>query len=297
MRQGAENAVKNAAKQKERIPAMGDEVRWPGGARIAVMLTFDFDAESIWLARDPENARRLGVLSQGLYAVKRGVPKILELLAEEDLPATFFIPGWVVEHHTDRVKQIRDAGYEIGHHGYSHVWAEPDNPRAEAEELDRASEILDRLVGVKPRGYRPPAAEITDNTMRLLAERGFLYDTNMLDDVYPYRHVLPGGAPGPVELPTHWSIGDANYALTSIRHPRTLMTSEHILAIWQEEFAELYRWGAMFNLVLHPQVIGRPSRLAMLRRFIAYTRQFPDVWYATGTQVAEAWAAQEHKAR
>lgn len=271
---------------------MSNAVAWPGGARIAVMLTFDFDAESLWLARDPANARRLGVLSQGLYAVKRGVPMILELLAEEKLPATFFVPGWVAEHHTASVKRLRDLGYEIGHHGYSHGWADPEDPAGEARELDHASEVLDRLIGVRPRGYRPPAGEITDNTMRLLAERGFLYDTNMLDDVYPYRHRLGDGRPGPIELPTHWSIGDANYALTSIRHPRSLMTNDHILTIWQDEFAELYRWGAYFNLVMHPQVIGRPSRLALLRRFIHWTRQFPGVWYATGTQVAEAWAAQ-----
>jgi peptidoglycan/xylan/chitin deacetylase (PgdA/CDA1 family) len=268
-------------------------VRWPGGARIAVMWTFDFDAESIWLARDATNAGRLGVLSQGLYAVKRGVPQILELLREERMPATFFIPGWVVEHHTDRVKEVIDGGYEIGHHGYSHGWADPDDPEAECKDFDRAGEVLDRLVGVRPVGYRPPAAEITENTIRMLAERGYLYNSNMQDDVFPYRHLLPDGSPGPIELPTHWSLGDANYALTSIRHPRSIMTPEHMFAIWKAEFDELYRWGGLFNLVMHPQVIGRPSRVALLRQFMAYTRKFPDVWYATGAEVARAWAEQE----
>jgi peptidoglycan/xylan/chitin deacetylase (PgdA/CDA1 family) len=272
---------------------MNPEVKWPGGARIAVMLTFDFDAESIWLARDPANAKRPGVLSQGLYGAKRAVPKLMEMLAEERMPATFFIPGWVVDHHTDRCKEIRDAGYEIGHHGYSHEWADPEHPEKETEDFDRASEALANRLGVSPKGCRPPAAEITEHTIRLLAERGFLYNSNMLDDVFPYRHVLADGKPGPVELPTHWSLGDANYALTSIRHPRTIMPNDHILQIWQDEFAEIYRWGGLFNLVLHPQVIGRPSRVALLRRFIAFTRGFPDVWYATGTEIATAWAAQE----
>jgi hypothetical protein len=115
----------------------------------------------------------------------------------------------------------------------------------------------------------------------------------MLDDVFPYRHILPGGISGPVELPTHWSLGDANYALTSIRHPRTIQTNEHIFTVWKDEFDELYRWGGLFNLVLHPQVIGRPSRIALLRDFIEYTRRFNDVWYATCTQVAEAFVAHE----
>ena len=114
-------------------------VRWPKGVRMAVMWTFDFDAESSWLARDPENAGRLGVLSQGLYGAKRAVPAIMDLLAQTKMPATFYIPGWVVDHHTARCKEIRDAGYEIGHHGYSHQWADPKNPEAEIADFDRAS--------------------------------------------------------------------------------------------------------------------------------------------------------------
>jgi peptidoglycan/xylan/chitin deacetylase (PgdA/CDA1 family) len=271
-------------------------VKWPNGARMAVMWTFDFDAESSWLARNPDNAGRLGVLSQGLYGAKRAVPKIMELLAETKMPATFYIPGWVVEHHTDRCREIRDAGYEIGHHGYSHEWADPKYPERECEDFDRASEVFDRLLGYKPRGYRPPAAEITANTLKMLADRGYLYDTNMLDDVYPYRHVLPGGVKGPVELPTHWSLADAGYMLSSIQRPRVIQTNDHIFAIWKDEFDELYQWGGLFNLVLHPQAIGRPSRIALLRRFIEYTRAFEGVWYATGEQVAEAFVAQEQSA-
>ena len=268
-------------------------VKWPNGARIAVMWTFDFDAESSWLARDPQNAGRLGVLSQGLYGAKRAVPKILELLAATKMPATFYIPGWVVDHHTDRCREIRDAGYEIGHHGYTHEWADPEHPERECEDFDRASEVLDRVLGVKPRGYRPPAAEITANTLEMLTDRGFLYNTNMLDDVYPYRHELPDGRKGPVELPTHWSLADAAYMISSVRHNRVIRTNEDIFTIWKDEFDELYQWNGLFNLVLHPQAIGRPSRIALLRRFIDYTRGFEGVWYATGTEVAEAFAAQE----
>lgn len=270
-------------------------VKWPGGARVAVMWTFDFDAESVWLARDPDNADRLGVLSQGLYGAKRAVPKLLELLAETKMPATFFVPGWVAEHHTDRCKEIIYAGHEIGHHGYSHEWADPRRPDAECADFDRGSEVLDKFLNYKPRGYRPPAAEIGANTIKMLADRGFLYNSNMLDDVYPYRHRLPDGRVGPVELPTHWAIGDANYAMTSIRHPRTIQTNDHIFTIWKDEFDELCQWGGLFNLVLHPQVIGRPSRLALLRRFIEYTTRTDGVWHATGTAVAEAFAAQEEK--
>ena len=73
------------------MPAFDMRVNWPNGARIAVMLTFDFDAETLWMARDPENARRPGILSQGAYGAKVGVPMILEVLRQEGVKATFFV--------------------------------------------------------------------------------------------------------------------------------------------------------------------------------------------------------------
>ena len=271
--------------------------KWPNGARIAVMWTFDFDAQSSWLARDPDNAERIGVLSQGLYGAKRGVPAILDLLRGTKMPATFYIPGWVVENHTERCREVKDGGYEIGHHGYSHQWADPKHPEKEIEDFDRASEVLWRVLGEKPRGYRPPAAEITANTLKMLTDRGFLYNTNMLDDVYVYRHILPDGRKGPVELPTHWSLADAVYMISSVRHNRVIRPNHDIYTIWKDEFDAMYEWGGcLFNLVMHPQAIGRPSRIALLRRFMEYTQGVKDVWFATGVEVAEAFVAQEARA-
>jgi peptidoglycan-N-acetylglucosamine deacetylase len=55
---------------------MDMSVMWPGGARCAVMISFDFDAESNWIASDPNNSKRLGTLSQVTYGANVGVPKI-----------------------------------------------------------------------------------------------------------------------------------------------------------------------------------------------------------------------------
>lgn len=276
---------------------MQREVTWPDGARCAVMLTFDFDAETLWLSRDPANAKRPGTLSQGAYGARRGVPKILELLREEGLRATFFVPGWTAEKHTAKVEAIIRDGHEVGHHGYLHEWIDPDHPDKEVEALDRGLDALERSVGVRPRGYRSPAGETSDNLIRLLAERGFLYDSSLMTDVFPYRHTLDDGRPGPIELPWHWSIDDAVYSLFHIRNPRPFFTNEHITQLWQAEFRETWRWGGMFNLLMHPQVIGRPARIELLRGFIHWLRDFPDLYFGTCAEVAEAFAAQETAAR
>lgn len=267
-------------------------LRWPDGAQCAVQFTFDFDAETNWISRDPDNIKRPGTLSQGTYGAKVGVPKVLELLKQENLRGTFFVPGWVAEHRTERVEQILADGHEVGHHGYLHKWVDPEKPEEELEELVMGLESLQRHLGIRPLGYRSPAGETSPNIIKLLTDHGFLYDSSLMDDINPYDHVLPDGRVGPVELPWHWSLDDAPFMLSSIKAHRPIFTNEHILSIWTAEFREIYKWGGLFTLVMHPQAIGRPSRLDLLRQFIAYTRTYPGVWYATGQEIANAWRSQ-----
>ena len=262
---------------------------WRNGAQCAVMFTFDFDAETLWISRDPSNWKRPGTLSQGTYGGKIGVPRILELLRDYELKATFFVPGWTAEKYTSRIEAMLHDDHEIGHHGYLHEWIDPDFPDREREALEKGLEALKRTVGVRPSGYRSPAGESSQNMVALLSEYKFLYDSSLQDDINPYRLQLVSGAPGPIELPWHWSLDDAPYMLFSLKNPRPIMTNSHVLEIWKEEFTEIYRLGGLFNLVCHPQVIGRPSRLALLRQFVDFTMRFPKVWYATGREVAESW--------
>ncbi|MCX7316229.1 MAG: polysaccharide deacetylase [Hyphomicrobiales bacterium] len=266
-------------------------VKWPHGAQVAVMLTFDFDAETLWTSRDPENERRLGVLSQGRYGATVGVPKILDTLEEADIKGTFFVPGWTAENHTSRVEMILKGGHEVGHHSYSHRWA-GDSVEDTVEEMEKGLEALKRTVGVIPKGYRSPAGEVNEMLFKLLQKHNFLYDSSLMDHINPYRHTLPDGTKGPIELPWHWSLDDAAFALFSIKNPRPIFTNEHILKVFQDEFREIYRWGGLFDLVMHPQVIGRPSRIALLREMIAFIKTFPDVWFATGEEIATAWSAE-----
>jgi len=158
--------------------------------------------------------------------------------------------------------------------------------------MEKGLEALKRTVGVIPKGYRSPAGEVNEMLFKLLQKHNFLYDSSLMDHINPYRHTLPDGTKGPIELPWHWSLDDAAFALFSIKNPRPIFTNEHILKVFQDEFREIYRWGGLFDLVMHPQVIGRPSRIALLREMIAFIKTFPDVWFATGEEIATAWSAE-----
>src|SRR5271165_2322970 len=88
---------------------------WPGDAEVAVALTFDVDGEAPWLSEGPEYARRLTMLSQGRFGPGRGLGRILGLLAELEVTATFYVPGHTADQHPGAVEAILAGGHEVGH--------------------------------------------------------------------------------------------------------------------------------------------------------------------------------------
>ncbi len=261
--------------------------RWKDGAQCAVMLTFDVDAETLWLAGDLTRLDQPGLLSMGTYGARVGVPLVLDLLKNNDLRGTFFVPGWTAETHQDMISVIHAKGHEIGHHGYLHE--EPTSLSLQEEEavLNKGIQALRAVTMKDPVGYRSPAWEFSDNTINLLHEHGFKYSSNMMSHFIPWRHEETNV----IELPVQWVLDDAPYFLFRPNGPsRPIQPAANAFQAWTEEFRGIYRFGGLFNLTMHPQLIGRPGRLLMLQQLIDYIRGFPDVWFATGAEVADYWA-------
>ena len=254
-----------------------------------VMLTFDLDAETMWTSRDPANRDRPILLSQGAYGWKVGTPRILELLDRYGIGATFCVPGEVIEARWDLCEEILSRGHEIAHHSWSHSWIVGLTPEQEREEMERGIDIITRLSGAAPRGWRSPAAEFSPITMGLLLEKGFSYSSNFFDDDSPYLHVVDGELTELVEFPFAWVLDDAPFFQYSITLPgRTLQPASAALESWMAEFDTLYRENRAFTLAMHPQIIGRGSRLIALEGLIEYILGHDDVWFATCGEVAEA---------
>jgi peptidoglycan-N-acetylglucosamine deacetylase len=263
--------------------------RWKDGAQCAVMLTFDLDAETLWLSGDLTNLSKRGMLSQGTYGARVAVRLILELLGRRDVPATFFIPSWTIENHPDAARAIAEAGYEIGHHGYIHEHPTDLSRDDEEAVLIGGIEVIERLTGAPPAGYRSPAWEFSDSTLDLLTKHGFSYSSNLMSDFVPFRH--PGTEL--VELPVQWIIDDAPFFYYKVGGQRPISSAENVYQVWTEEFQGIYKHGGLFNLTMHPQLIGRPGRMLMLERVLDFIDSFPEVWYAQGRDVADYWREQE----
>lgn len=259
--------------------------RWQEDARCAVMLTFDLDAETLWLSGDLSNLNKPGLVSQGTYGPNVAIPLILDLLDRRDVPATFFIPSWTIDNYPEAVQSIADAGHEIGHHGYIHEHPTTLSQADEEAVLVGGIQAIERLTGQRPAGYRSPAWEFSSNTVELLERYRFSYSSNLMSDILPFQH--PGT--NLIELPVQWITDDAPFFYYRAGGQRPISSAANVYQVWTEEFEGIYRLGGLFNLTMHPQFIGRPGRMLMLERVLDYIEQCPDVWFASGSEIADFW--------
>lgn len=255
---------------------------WPDRYTSAACFSFDFDAEEVWIGEDAQNANRPGVLSQGTYGAKVAVPELLALLERHEIRATFFVPGRVAERHRARVEQIVTAGHELAHHGYTHTSPTRLSPEEEEAEFVRGLDVL-KAFGAPITGYRSPSWEHTPATLGLLEKYGLKYSSNFMDDIRPYRH----DGSSIVELPVQWILDDAaHFWFDGASWTKKISTTSEVRSIWEEEFVGIRRVSGLFMLTMHPQIIGRPSRLAFLDSFIGFVKSHDDVWIATATEIA-----------
>jgi peptidoglycan-N-acetylglucosamine deacetylase len=257
---------------------------WPHGADVAVCLTFDVDAEAPLLAHAPERARRLSTLSEGRYGVVRGVPRILELLRRHEIGATFYVPGGTAERHPDSVRSIAAAGHEIGHHGHLHLRSHEVSADSQRAEVERGLAALEPLAGRVPRGYRSPSWELTPETLALLVEHGFAYDSSCMGDDRPYLETVE--ARDILELPVHWSLDDWPYYGWGVDTGGNMSSPAAWYECWLAEFDSALAERRLVTYTMHPELVGRGYRILALERLIDALSDRGRVWFATHEQVA-----------
>ena len=263
------------------IPASLPE--WPGGADVAVALTFDVDAEAPWLGEGTEYAGRLTMLSQARFGPVRGLGRILDMLAAGGLRATFYIPGHTADHYPAAVEAILERGHEVGHHGYLHLQSERLHEAGQRAELEQGLTALGKH-GVRPAGYRSPGWELTPDTLALLAELGFGYDSSLMADDRPYW--VPAGGRQLLELPGHWSLCDWPFFGYTSFHGGLLTDPAVVERIWLEEFESARQERRLVTYTMHPEAIGRGYCMRMLERVVAAMRDRGRPWFATHAEIA-----------
>jgi len=271
---------------------------WPQDKRGCMALAFDLDGPtgdamlngSIW--HKPE------YFTFGGYGPYRALARLLDLLDDYQLPATFFVPAWVVENWPKQCQAIVERGHEVAYHGYRHESFYAIDAEKQRWVMEKSRDIFWKFLGIRAQGFRTPSGDWHQDTPAMLIEAGVTYSSSMRGDDRPYLIRVPGYEKPLVEIPGRWEMDDyASIAYT--REPNfpsgldRTASYELTLDNWCREFDGAMNEGLSLTTLFHPKITGKPGRIMLLDQFFAHLRSRNDVWFARCREVAHWWL-QEH---
>lgn len=276
---------------------------WPNGARCALAITFDVDTDSLLHIAYREKALDYLASMSWLKYDEIAVPRILSLFRSFGLKQTFFYPAWCMERYPHLVEMILEDGHEIAAHGYLHEAANSMPLERQIYWLDKQAEVIRRMTGQPPRGWRGPLYSASRHTPMLLAERGFLYDSTLMGDDVPYLLDTPKG--GLLVLPTHHAMDDWPHFTHAheFDYVMPIRSPDEAFAIYDAELAAARKHGGLVVTVWHPFVTGRLSRLDRMARWLEEQIEAGDVWitslediaaHARACEAAGLWSPRRH---
>ena len=228
--------------------------KWPENKKCSAMITINLNAELFWLQLDPTCKDMPKTLSLGQYGMTRGVDRILKILEERGIRATFFTPGWVAEQYPDKLKAIVEKGHEIAALGYHHEHMALLSEEEQESAIKKGIAAIEKVCGVTPKGFRSPEGELTLDTLRIAKKNGLVYFA------FNYHPAFPAGQ-GRI----------ANYT--------------GVLNNWKDEFFGCHEYGLCYVLQLDPAAIGAPGRIGLLEELLDYIETFDGVWWTTGEEM------------
>lgn len=275
--------------------------RWPDGKRVALSLVLNYEegGESSPLEGDPASEaylhevigapptvgrRNLNTESMFEYGSRVGFWRIHRLVTGFGLPLTVFAVGRALEQNPAAARAMADAGWEVASHGWRWIDYGAFSEAEERSHLERSVEAIERLTGTRPVGWYTGRG--SEATRRLVVEAGgFLYDSDAYADELPYWVDVDGSAH--LVLPYTLDANDFKFLL-----PNGFVTADDFATYLIDTLDELRaEGGRMMSVGLHCRIVGRPGRIAGLRRFLAHAVACDDVWVATRADIARHWHA------
>ncbi|WP_296258093.1 MULTISPECIES: polysaccharide deacetylase family protein [unclassified Pseudomonas] len=269
---------------------------WPVPYRCAVVITIDYNDIHGILTQVPAIAGRDKSLSVWRYGSTRGVQRMLDVLAEENIRASWCIPGIVAEENPQVVRAIHAAGHEIACAGYRHEDFSLLDLAGQQASVRRGCDVLEQLTGLRPSGFRAPAGSYAPGLSDALRAEGISWSSSWAGDDLPYLH--PSAQPDAVplvELPQHVELEDEPYFafnLSPAVPPSQARIGSYVevLKNWQQDFAGFHRFGLCYVMRLHPETLGTVGRSGLFQELLRWLKAQPDVWFASAEEVADWWS-------
>ena len=270
---------------------------WPGDKKLALSLVFNYEEgaehsvvtdgflETIGEFAPPDvDVRDMGMESVYEYAQRVGIWRILNLLKEQDVKATFYASALALKANPDAAKAIIEDDHEICDHGYR--WRElfHMSPEEEREEIRKSIITIEKLTGKKPRGFY--AREPSQNTLSILSEfANFIYDSDSYADDIPYFHKDTGI----LIVPYTPDANDFHFQNPINRFSNSDDFLQYLKDTFDLLHSESQSRSKMMSAAFHVRVTGRPGRFRALAEFIKYVKNNDDVWITTREEIAKFW--------
>jgi len=269
-------------------------LKWPNGARLAVWIipNIEFFPLGVGIAGSPYDARvppapSVRAWAQRDYGNRVGIWRIMEVLEKHKVRASPTLNSDICDHHPQIVKAAVELGWEIlGHNETNSRWLTAMEPDEERQSIARALGKIAALSGRKPTGWLGSGLAETWHTLDYLADEGVEYVADWVSDDQPFFMTLDDGRKL-VSIPYSYEINDSPFIQTRAGH------IDQFVAAIKHQFDTLYAEGArsarVMAICLHPYLIGVPHRIQGLDEAISYIAAHDGVWFATGSEIVEAW--------
>lgn len=258
-------------------------LQWPNGATGAISITMDNMGEAadlnrgLWPSDKPVGSH---------YSVTSVLPKMLELLAERSIKATYFVEAWNCGIYVDTIRDVEAHGHEIGYHAWQHeVWKNLD-PTTEISNLDKSMLAITRVLGKGYKGFRPPGGLVTDQTLTLMKERGFFY----LSPAASQCAIVEGVA----MVPFRWEDIDAYFYLPSLAPLRKrqgdsedCLSAEKFKHRLLKRVDEVGERGGYASFLFHPFLTTGDERIGVMEEVLDYVKKQDRIWIAPCAEVSE----------
>lgn len=267
-----------------------DRIAWPEGKDASLMVSINLDVEYFAKLYYPDEEIDLEsgeIASLGKESLECGLPRILDTLDDFGVSATFFIPAVIAEKYPAHVKEIAKRGHEIACRGNHFENLGRLSATEQRKVLSHAKEVLEDVSGKEVQGFRMSGGEITEETLQILKDLGFVYSSCLGNNDIPYVHKESSL----VELPIHWELYDLPYYAYTFDPPippgqDRCSNASDVLENWLFELEGAEKFGTLMILQIDPQSTGEQGRIFVLEKVLEEAKK-RSVWIAGGRKIAD----------
>ncbi|HLT20651.1 MAG TPA: polysaccharide deacetylase family protein [Thermomicrobiales bacterium] len=257
--------------------------RWPAGHRSALIVSIDVDGH---YGEQNHHGDDSYWISQAEYDLQAGIWRLLDLLGDRDIQASFCWVGRCVEDRPDAVERAEADGHDHAIHSWDHRYYRDMSFDEQLEDAARTIEAIERVTGRKPTGHKSPGWRYNEHTSAVVQKLGLSWQMDKARDDLPWIERPEPDGPPLVQLPPSRWYDDYTYFVDWTVNPRN--AGEFL----RDDLDVLRAEGKLMCLTLHPWVSGRPGPSTAIANLLDYAISLGDIWIARADHVALWWREQ-----